>query len=783
MPKRKQKSREERYAEDFFPVKPEDIKYAIEKPVSESQRAMLADKISTKKQTRKRKSNTYKKKFSKPKKSSRKKSKKIEFKPKKIKLKKQGYELIITEKPQAASKISSALSNNKANKKASNSVAYYEFEKNNKQIIVACAVGHLFTLTQETNKKEAIFDIKWVPNYLVKKRDFSKKYYNTLLKLVKNAGSLTVATDYDVEGELIGSNIIKFIAGQEDASRMKFSTLTSKELEKSYKEKSSTLNWGQAIAGETRHFLDWYYGINLSRALMNAIKTTGRFKLMSIGRVQGPTLKLIVEKEKKIKSFKPKPYWHVYALIQDSKGNKAELLHNKDIFDKNKLEDFKKLKTKKTKVKTENKTAKIPPKAPFNLTALQTEAYKLYKITPSKTLQLAQNLYLNGLISYPRTSSQKLPPSINYKEILKKIAKKYKSENLLKRKTPIQGKKSDPAHPSIYPTGEAMGTALNQDERKIYDLICKRFLALFMEDAVKETKKLSIEIEKLKFSKKSSFLKEKNWIEIYPVKISEEKLPDMEKEVEIKEIKFEGKETQPPKRYSPASIVSVLEKKNLGTKATRSSILDTLYNRDYIKNTSIEATPLGISLIESLEKYSPIITNESLTRKFEKEMETIRKAKKNLEKRKNKILDEAKNTIKKIYSEFKKHEEKIGKELLQATIKFRRQQQEENKLNICPKCKKGYLVIKYSRKTKRYFVACDKYPDCKNTYTLPPHGLMKPAKSGDKKTICEECGFPMIMALQKGKRPWIFCFNPNCETNKKRIEEYYKRKEKKRKKN
>ncbi|MHA1830198.1 MAG: DNA topoisomerase, partial [Candidatus Helarchaeota archaeon] len=139
----------------------------------------------------------------------------------------------------------------------------------------------------------------------------TKKYLDVIKNLAKKAKEFTVATDYDIEGELIGLNIIRFACNQNDAYRMKFSTLTKEDLIESYKNK---LDWGQANAGETRHKLDWYYGINLSRALTDAIKSAGYYKLMSIGRVQGPTLKLVVNKEKEITSFKPEDYWEIELL-------------------------------------------------------------------------------------------------------------------------------------------------------------------------------------------------------------------------------------------------------------------------------------------------------------------------------------------------------------------------------------------------------------------------------------------------------------------------------------
>ena len=144
---------------------------------------------------------------------------------------------------------------------------------------------------------------------------------------------------------------------------------------------------------------------------------------------------------------------------------------------------------------------------------------------------------------------------------------------------------------------------------------------------------------------------------------------------------------------------------------------------------------------------------------------------KELLKQEQKIVEKAKNTITKISEQFKNNEKKIGQELLKAHIKQREQERKENKLAFtCPKCKKGKLIIIYSKKNKRFFVACDTYPDCNNTYTLPPKTLIKKT---DK--TCEHCGFPELVSIKSGKKPWEFCFNPNCKTNKKRLEEYRKK--------
>ncbi len=800
MTSKPQKTREENAAESHFIVDKDDLKHATEKIVKESfdKESLLKNVTEKPIKESAQKIVSVEKKYSKPaKKELEKIERDVQIKNKskkknagltttkynipKVSLKQTGYELIITEKPQAALKISNALG--KTVQKNLNKVPYYEVDRNGKKIIVGCAVGHLFTLKQNNSAgpvQMPSFDISWTPNYLARKKDFTKRYYDAILKLIKNAGSLTIATDYDIEGEVIGMNVMKYLCNQQDASRMKFSALTKEELEKAYQSKSSHINWGQAIAGETRHYLDWFYGINLSRALMNAIKTTGKFRIMSIGRVQGPALNMVVKKEKEIQAFRPEPYWQVFITIDDGiKG--LELKYTRDIFNKEELKKFSNLKGKEAKAETKKREQKLAPPVPFNLTNLQTEAYKFYGITPSRTLQIAQSLYLAGLISYPRTSSQKLPSSIGYEKILKQLAEEFGAEKLIKRKTPVEGKKSDPAHPSIYPTGNRQ--ILSGEEKKIYELIVKRFLSLFCDDAIIDSKTVTAEIDKLKFSARGHVIRKKSWLEIYPSKLKDEKIPDVNGEVEILDSKTEQKETQPPKRYSPASIISELEKRNLGTKATRSSILETLYNRNYVEGQSIKATPFGISLIDTLEKYSPIIIDEKLTHDFESEMNEIEKiypqegnkikekgAGKKLLEKEQAVIDKSKKIIINIAKDFEKNEKKIGGELIDASIKFREQQKRENALINCPKCKKGELIINYSKKNRRFFVACNAYPDCKNTYSLPPNGVIKktePAK------ICEECGYPMVMRLTKGRRPWIFCWNPKCKTN----EEWVKKRE------
>ncbi|RJQ15514.1 DNA topoisomerase I [Candidatus Woesearchaeota archaeon] len=683
------------------------------------------------------------------------------------------YEFIITEKPSAAKKIAEALADGKPVKEMNEKVAYYKVTHKGKDLVIGCAVGHLYTVAEkEKSFKYPVFDLEWKPTHDVDKHNtFSKKYVNTLKKIAKDAKSFTVACDYDIEGEVIGMNIVKYICKQKDAARMKFSTLTKPDLIKSYANKNKTLDWGQAEAGETRHYLDWMYGINLSRALTTAIKKTGSFKVLSIGRVQGPALQLVVEKEKEIRAFKPEPYWELQLLGKLKKEN-IEAWHEKDKFWK---ESEAKAVLQKTKGKqgivesVEKKQHEQSPPNPFDLTTLQTEAYSVLRITPKDALAIAQNLYLEGLISYPRTSSQKLPPEINYKNIFNGLAKypEYKplADALLKTSLkPNEGAKTDPAHPAIFPTGVVAKNLRDRDKR-IYDLIVRRFLACFAEPAQRETVTIKIDVNKEIFVAKGSRTIKEGWQLYYKpyVKVEEQTMPETKKgdAVAVEKIVKHDKQTTPPKRYTPASIIKELEKRNLGTKATRASIIDTLYQRNYVTGDSIEATEMGIQTIAILEKYLPDIIDEALTRHFEDEMEEIRE-KKLTEKQ---VLDEAKKELIKILDKFQKKEKEIGKEL-QAS--YKESLENESQLGKCPKCKDGMLKIMYSKKIKKKFVACNNYPKCKTIFNIPQNGI----KATDK--VCEKDNYPMVL-VGMGRGTRRICLNPSCET--KRINDKEVRKE------
>lgn len=657
------------------------------------------------------------------------------------------HEVIICEKPKSSEKIAKALSKN-TKKNSYKKVPYYEFEENGKKTTVLSAVGHLYSLSPTSSGQEKIFDIEWVPLYEKdKQKKYVKGYVDAIKKLSKGADSYIHACDYDIEGTLIGYNALKYGCGEDsvkNAKRMKFSTLTKEDILKAY-ENPIDVDFRQVDSGIARHVLDFLFGVNISKYLTDSVRAaTKRYVQLSAGRVQTPTLSILVDREKEIQKFIPVPYWMIKAdiegdIIADHKAGK--------IFERKEADSILAECEDEDAVVTdvilrENKRA---PPFPFDLGSLQSEAYGVFGFSPKKTQQIAQNLYTEGYTSYPRTSSQKLPKSIGYDKILKKLSKsaafKKHVDALKKPLKPNEGKKTDEAHPAIHPTG-TLPKDLDTDEMKLYELITFRFISVFGEDAIQESMKTNLDINKQEFAFSRKRMAKMGWLNHYPFrKIENDIFPDIKKGdvLKVKEIIEEEKETKPPARYNQASLIRELEKRGLGTKSTRANIISILFDRKYIEGQKIKVNELGEHLIDTLKEYSKDITSEELTRQFEMELEGIMEDKIT----KDQVIEEAKVELTSILDDIEKNKKEVGEKLYDAYQESR----------IVGKCKcGGNLVMKYSPRTKGTFVGCSAYPECKVTYPIPRGANVLKAK-------CEKCSLPMISF---GKPRQRACLDPKC---------------------
>ena len=668
-------------------------------------------------------------------------------------------ELIVAEKPRVAEKIANAVGE-KVVRKSYEGVSYFETTVDGREIVVAPAVGHVYTLVEkERSRGYPVFDIEWVPSYQASKEAaYTKAYVELLQKLAKKADTFVSACDYDIEGSTIAYNVFRFATTIREGRRMKFSALTKEDLLGAYMERTD-FDYNNAYAGETRHIVDWYYGINLSRALMGALHAAHKYKVMSIGRVQGPALSLVSSLERDIRAFVPTPYWELTAMIKD-----VEFMHRTSRFLSESEADISLEKTTGSGEVTlvESKEQEIQANPNFDLTSLQVEAYRLFGFSPSRTLELAQDLYEMSAITYPRTSSQQIPPTIKVQPILSALSKNPDYSPLVKKitekkwLTPVQGKKEDPAHPAIHPTGQG-GAMPGAQEKKLYDLIVRRFLASFAPPAKRQRNRVEAVSGGEAYAASGSRLTEKGWTEFYGEYYTSEdvELPKFERgeTVELKDKKKTKKETKPPKRYTQASIISELEKRHLGTKATRSVIVDTLFKRGYAGGAkSIEVSDFGLKVSEVLQKYAPEIMDENLTRKMEDEMELIQEGK--LEK--DAVLSESREILTQILDKWKKNEQKIGADLVDA---MKLTQERENLLGECDKCHNQLRIIRM--RDKRQFVGCSGYPACRNAYPLPPGSFVTPAHKP-----CTACGKPTIN-VKKAKIRYSMCIDPNCPSKAK----------------
>lgn len=674
--------------------------------------------------------------------------------------------VIIAEKPQAARRIAHALATEGVFKeKKKGKSCYFEFERDGRTIRVVYALGHLYEIKQvEKGWTYPRLQTEWVPKYEVEKKDKrSRALINLIQKAAEGADDFLIATDLDIEGTLIGYHVLKYACNgnPQKAQRMCFSTLTEKELRNAYENPSEHLDFPMIDAGIARHEIDWLYGINLTRALTLAIKkVAGWFKIVSTGRVQGPTLSFAADRDRKVNLFVPEPFW---VILPKGKFNEEEfeLEYSRNRITKKQVAD----EIQKVLLGNEGKVEEIKrrtferkPPVPFNLGGLQSESYRHFGFKPSRTLAIAQRLYLRALISYPRTSSQKIPESINVKEILENLKEQEKYKRFAqkivesKKLKPREGKKKDPAHPAIHPTGKKPEEALSTSEAKIYDLVIRRFFALFGKNAVRESLRADIHCKELLLYARGLRTVDGGWMVYYGDYASQDEriMPDLEigNTIDIIDVTVDERYTSPPPRYNPSSMVKKLEKAGLGTKATRAGIVDSLKSRGYTIGNRFELSKLGYAIYETLNHYTPEILSVEMTRELEDKMKEIQGGERDLDE----VLQATKNTLSQLLKSFKEREEEIGNELVQGLKRYWKRKRE---LGPCPKCDGGMLVIVRSRKTGKRFVGCSNYEKtgCDQTFPLPQKGEITPL---DK--VCPHCGHPMIK-VHSGRHPWKTCVN------------------------
>ena len=600
----------------------------------------------------------------------------------------------------------------------------------------------------------------WAP---VVKKPAEKEIIRTLKNLAKKADEVIIATDFDREGELIGSDAVSMVRQvNEDVPvvRARYSSFTKPELEHAFaRENLVAVDDDLAAAGESRQFIDLIWGAVLTRYLTMA-KFGGLGNVRSAGRVQTPTLALVARREKERQAFVPEDYWVVRGTAATQKGEEFKFAHAtarfKDEATATSAYQDAKAAGKARVTDVVKKTRKGTIQTPFNTTSLQTAA-AAEGLTPARTMRIAESLYMSGLISYPRVDNTVYPETLDLSEVvtmLKGVPQYSNYCDELLAAHPLKatrGKQETTDHPPIYPTGVGDPDKLRPEEWKLYNLIARRFLATLSEQPVIEGTKVTLDAGGQTFTASGDVLVKPGYRAIYPYgSKKDEQLPAISvgQEVDLTSLDLEAKQTEPPARYSQGKLVQEMERLGLGTKSTRASIIERLYEVKYLKNDPIEPSQLGMAIIDALECYAAHITTPEMTSELEGDMTKVAEGKAS----QGAVVDHSRELLASLLEGLIEHKEDLGEAISDAV-------QADAKIGVCPKC--GHdLLVKQSAKTRSSFIGCSAWPECEVTYPLPQ------GKIQTVEELCPVCGCPQIKVQPFRSKPYVVCVDPACPTNK-----------------
>jgi DNA topoisomerase-1 len=662
--------------------------------------------------------------------------------------------LIISEKNISAQRIATILGQRVVRDRIAG-VQVYRFERGGETFATVGLRGHIVELDfpAEFGDWDAISPAQLVdvkPVVKISEPDIA----SALRDLTRSAKRVIIATDYDREGELIGSEALEIILQSKpklEVSRMRYSALTRDEVVRAF-DSPTPLDVNLATAAKARQLIDLSWGAVLTRFMSLATGQRGR-DFLSVGRVQTPTLALIVDREREIRTFIPKPYWKIDARLK--KGEQefgAEHAHG--IFWEE--EDARRIHSachasKLASVSSfDRKEEDDRPPSPFDTTSFLAELSGL-GITPARGMSIAESLYTRGFISYPRTDNTVYPPSLNLRYVVEKIedgdlAPIVKKLREVTEWRPARGRRQTTDHPPIYPTAPALKKKLGGDAWRVYELVVRRFLATLAPWAKFTSSEAKLDLTGEEFVAKGKRYTSLGWYEFYPYWTPQEaSLPPLAPgdRVPVLSVSIHREETKPPSRFSAASLLREMERLQLGTKSTRHDIIQKLYDRKFVEGRNPAPTPQGEALVESLERHANLVTSPEMTATLEADMDLIAEGQKRLEE----VVEESREGLGKAVATLEQHRDALRREMHEALDAYR-------VIGKC-RCGQGELHIIVNRGLK--FAGCTRYPECREMHPLPPSGRTRALGKN-----CERCGMPMV-EIQQGRRLLQECISQECE--------------------
>lgn len=672
--------------------------------------------------------------------------------------------LIVTEKFNAAVRIATILSDGKAKRSYVDGAPVFEFPSGGDRVQVVGLRGHIINL----DYPEALNDWGRVDlNELIwaepQKVVTAGKIASALRTLAANIDEVIIATDFDREGELIGVEALEIVKSARPDVRVKrarFSALTKWDIESAFSDLAE-VDFPLAWSAESRQSVDLAWGAVLTRFLSIASNRLGR-DFLSVGRVQSPTLALVVDREREIEDFVPQDYWTLHATFRKNVGGKpvefdADHEHGPfwarreaeaaraqaDAASKGIVREY-----------LQSEREERPP-PPFNTTMFVAEANRL-GFGAAQAMRIAEDLYQAGYISYPRTDNTVYPSTVNLRSVLQKLedspfAGEARELAAQEHIVPSRGRTQATDHPPVYPVqGAARDKIKREDHWRIYELVVRRFLATVAPNAVALTSDAKIDLRGQIFLAQGYVIKDLGWRKYYPYwTVREAVLPALHVDENLERVgpvAMKEDKTKPPARYSEGSLIQEMERLGLGTKSTRHEILKKLYDRKFIEGRYPRPTTSGRAVIQALEDHADRITKPEMTAHLEEDMDEIARGVRN----RQDVVRESQQMLSEVLEILEKNREAIGQEI-EAALR------EQNYIGKCNVCGDGNLMVIRSRRGSR-FLGCDRYPTCRNTHPLPQVGVIQSAEEN-----CPECGSPMITHTDRG-RTTTFCVASDCPT-------------------
>ncbi len=694
--------------------------------------------------------------------------------------------LIVTEKNNSAKKIAEILGGNPSSDKTFK-VPYYTWSDADGEHMAIGLKGHVLGPTfpegYSSWQKTDLHDL--IDAQLIKEPT-DKNVVKAIEKVAKQADELVIATDFDREGELIGLEALERIlesnpklGSREDADngtlkipRARYSALTKEEIERAFTNLDE-LSFPLANAGAARQDIDLLWGATLTRAVSLATRRFGS-NFLSVGRVQSPTLALIVEREMERRAHVPKPFWEAFAKFQHPDGSFEAHHTEKKFWDKSEADTAIAGTSGPGAVSsvTARKITRKPP-TPYNTTAFTTDASSRLSITPASAMRIAEDLYMDGLISYPRTDNTVYPPSLPARELigsLVRIKDFSAAAGLLERSElkPTRGKKETTDHPPIYPTQAIHPGALEGPKKRVYELVVRRFLATFSPPMITESTRADIEAGSETYFVRGSVVVDLGYAGIYTYARSrDEEIPKLE---EGQSLDLDGdpwlvdKETQPPPRISQGKLIEMMEERGLGTKATRADIIQKLFDRGYVYGNPPVPSETGVAMYEAFKKFVPRMATPEMTAQLEEEMDHIAAG----EMTKGKVVSDSRDLLHKTWTEIDGHREDLARVVWGGM-------EQDRVLGPCKACEEAgrtqedgsphMLRIIRAKKSGKRFVGCsgwtaDDPNSCDQTFPLPQRGDL--FRIEERCSICERT--PRLKVVPFRGRSWNLCLNDECES-------------------